>query len=91
MKLKWKVYIIKTQSGKLYTGITTCIDQRFEAHSTKRSGAKFFRFSIPKEIVFCEFYPNRSEASKRESIIKKMTRQEKLTLILLNESTYTKH
>ena len=80
MKATWTVYIIQSHSGKLYTGITTCLEERFKAHSSQSKGAKFFRFSPPEEVIFCESYPNRSEASKRESEIKKMTRLEKLKL-----------
>lgn len=74
------MYIIQTDSGKLYTGITTCLEQRFKAHASQSKGAKFFRFSPPEKLIFCETHPNRSEASKRESAIKKMTRLEKLKL-----------
>lgn len=77
--MKWEVYIIETDSGKLYTGITNNIERRFANHLNKR-GARFFHFSSPKEIVYRESQPNRSEASKREIAIKKMSRQEKLSL-----------
>lgn len=80
MKTGWTVYIIQTHSGKLYTGITTCLEKRFQAHSGQAKGAKFFRTSPPQKLMFSESHPNRSEASKRESEIKKMTRAEKLKL-----------
>jgi len=78
---KWEVYIILTKSGKLYTGITNDLDRRFEAHLKGQKGARFFHFSEPEKIVYRESHPNRSEASKRESAIKKMSRKEKLALI----------
>ena len=77
----WEVYMILTQSGKLYTGITNCLESRFSAHQGKKKGAKFFRLSAPEKIVFRESHPNRSEASKREAVLKKMSRKEKLLLI----------
>jgi putative endonuclease len=80
---QWVVYIIETQSGKLYTGITNQLEQRFNAHQTKQKGARFFYFSEPSKIVYTEPHPNRSEASKRESTIKKMARSDKLLLIKL--------
>lgn len=80
MKTKWNVYIIQTHTGKLYTGITNCLEQRMKAHASQCRGAKFFRFSPPQKMIFSEIHPNRSEASKRESAIKKMTRLEKLKL-----------
>ena len=76
----WQVYIIKTNTGKLYTGITLDISRRFSEHK-KNKGAKYFRLESPKEIVFLEVYKNRSEASKRELEIKRFNRSEKLKLI----------
>jgi putative endonuclease len=78
---QWEVYIIEAESGLLYTGITNDLDQRFESHLKGSNGAKFFRFSNPKRIVFRESHPNRSEATKREIEIKRMTKIQKLTLI----------
>ena len=83
---QWTVYIIEAHSGKLYTGITTDLERRLEEHSTKRKGARFFHFSSPEKILFIESHPNRSEASKRESAIKKMSRKDKLELIHLKNS-----
>lgn len=83
-KVVWEVYIIETASGKLYTGITTNLDRRFAAHLNGKKGARFFRFSKPRSILFREKHPNRSKATKREIAIKKMTRQEKLKLISQN-------
>jgi len=79
--MDWIVYIIKASSGKLYTGITKDLNRRFEEHRTSPLGAQFFHFSTPESIVFCESHPNRSEATKREIEIKKMTRKQKLNLI----------
>ena len=78
---KWEVYIIQTKSGKLYTGITRDFKRRFVAHQQQKNGARFFNFSTPDKVLFREPHPNRSEATKREIAIKKMTREEKLALI----------
>lgn len=78
--MSWEVYIIKTESGKLYTGITNNLEKRFSSHQ-KKSGAKFFRISSPEKIVFREKFENRSLATKREIEIKKLSRKEKLLLI----------
>ena len=77
----WYLYIIQADSGKLYTGITNDLERRLQEHEKGRKGARFFRFSAPKKLLYTESYPNRSEASKREAAIKKMTRAEKLALI----------
>jgi putative endonuclease len=76
----WVVYIIQTESGKLYTGITNNMEARLAAHKNKK-GARFFHFSTPLKVIYQEQHPNRSEATKRELAIKKMSRQEKLLLI----------
>jgi putative endonuclease len=78
---EWKVYIIKTESGKLYTGITKDIERRFTEHSGTRKGARFFGFSQPEEVVFREENHTRSSATKREIEIKKMTRKQKEGLV----------
>lgn len=78
---KWEVYIIKAESGKLYTGITNNLRRRFKEHQNKKKGARFFYFSSPEKIVFRKTCINRSEASKEESAIKKMSRSKKLALI----------
>ncbi len=80
-KICWVVYIIETESGKLYTGITTDLNRRFQEHSEKKRGAKFFSVSAPKRILFRENHSSRSEASIREAEIKRMKRSQKLELI----------
>lgn len=77
----WFLYIIRSEKGKLYTGITTDLERRFEEHSTGKGGAKFFRSDSPLKIEYTENFENRSEASKREAEIKKMTRVQKEKLI----------
>lgn len=76
---KWQVYIIRTVSGKLYTGITTDINRRLKEHENKK-GAKYFRLEKPENIVFLEHHQNRSEATKREIQIKKLNKKEKEAL-----------
>lgn len=87
---EWKVYIIKAQSGMLYTGITKDLKKRFESHSKQKKGARFFNFSSPEKIVFYEEYTNRSQASKREAEIKKMSRAHKLHLIATSQNLLNK-
>lgn len=86
MKKTWFLYIISTEKGKLYTGITVDLERRFYEHLFGIKGAKFFRSDEPQEIVHTEVFINRSEASKREYQIKKMSRKNKIKLINSNES-----
>ena len=77
---KWFVYLIESDAG-LYCGITTDVERRFQQHLTGK-GAKFFRRSLPKRVVYTESQVDRSSASKREYQIKQLKRDEKLKLIL---------
>lgn len=80
---EWFVYIIQSEMGHFYTGITTNVERRFKEHadSTKK-GAKYFRGKVPVEVVFQKTFKDRSSASKFECLVKKMTRANKLKLIL---------
>ncbi len=78
---EWEVYIIQDSSGRLYTGITNDLERRFVEHKRGKKGAKFFRLSSPEKILFREKHMSRSEASKREAAIKKMSRANKIALI----------
>ena len=81
MKKDWFVYIIETEKGLLYTGITTDIRRRFEEHSKKKGGAKFFNIDAPRKFLYLKSVESRSQATKIEISIKKLSRFEKLELI----------
>ena len=73
--------MVETQSGKLYTGISTDTERRFQEHASRKKGAKFFSTSAPVKIVYREKQVDRAAACQRESEIKKMSRKMKLNLI----------
>ncbi len=77
----WIVYIIQAESGKLYTGITIDLERRLAEHKSSVRGAKFFRTSSPRRVVFREVCRGRGGAQRREREIKGMSRVEKLELI----------
>jgi len=77
----WHVYMIATQAGTLYTGITTDLARRLQEHRSGSRGARYFKMSAATRIVYCEQQPSRSDALRREAAIKRMTRSEKLALI----------
>ena len=86
-KKSWFLYIIKTEKGRLYTGITTDLARRFNEHLGDISkGAKFFRSDKPEKIVYSEPHENRSSASIREAEIKRLSRKQKEDLILESNS-----
>ena len=78
--MPWFLYVVKCFDTSLYTGITTDIPRRLKEHNTKK-GAFYTKNKLPVELVYQEPMRNRSEALKREHLIKKLTRKQKLELI----------
>ncbi len=76
----WYLYILRCKDGSLYTGITTDVEKRLEAHRAGK-GAKYTRGRGPLELVYKEECGDHSDSLKRELEIKAMTREEKLKLI----------
>lgn len=76
----WYVYILRCGDGSLYTGITTDVQSRLEAHRSGK-GAKYTRGRAPLELVYREECGDHSQALKRELAIKSLTREEKKKLI----------
>ena len=77
----WWVYIVECSDKSLYTGITTDINRRIKEHNTSNTGAKYTRSKRPVFLVYKESCETRSIASKREYVIKKLTKKEKLLLV----------
>jgi putative endonuclease len=78
--MSWQVYMILCSDNTLYTGISKDVDRRILQHARQR-GAKYFRARRPRRIVYLEGGHDRSTASRREAVIKKMVRSEKERLI----------
>ena len=70
----WVVYILECSDKTLYTGITNNLDKRLAQHNTGTEGAKYTRARRPVKCVYNEKQSNRSEATKRELAIKKLSR-----------------
>lgn len=82
----WYVYIVATECENFYTGIAKDVARRFEEHlavanGTGNLGAKYFRARKPKKVVYVNEVASRSEASKAEYAIKKLSKKQKLALI----------
>jgi putative endonuclease len=83
----WTIYILECGDKTLYCGITNNIENRLKQHNGEiKGGAKYTRSRQPLELVYKESAISRSEALKREIVIKKMTRKAKTALINLNKS-----
>jgi len=76
----WCVYILELANGNYYTGITNDLEKRLITHAAGK-GSKCVKANLPFNLIYSEPAENRSEASKREVQIKKLTRREKEKLI----------
>jgi hypothetical protein len=64
----------------LYTGCTDDLSRRLTAHQSGK-GAKYTRSRLPVTLAYQETAADKSAALRREIAIKRLTRQEKLSLI----------
>ena len=82
----WRIYMVLCADGTLYTGITTDLERRLAQHNgIQKGGARYTRCRRPVELVWAERCDDRSGASRREYQVKRLSRQEKLTLISLSK------
>jgi len=76
----WQLYILRTASGMLYTGITNDVARRLHQHQQGK-GAKALRGKGPLALLFhCEA-GDRSSASKLEYQVKQLKKQDKIRLV----------
>ncbi len=81
-KQNWSVYILKCADDTLYTGIALDVDKRLQEHNTDdKLAAKYTRVRRPVKLVYQEEYSTRSEATRREMAIKRLSRHAKLELV----------
>lgn len=80
MEQLWYLYILRCGDDTLYTGITTDVDKRLEAHR-RGKGAKYTRGRGPLELQYREVCGSHGAALKRELEVKSLTREEKRKLI----------
>ena len=79
---QWFIYMIEYSDGRLYTGITTDIERRFDEHQNNHiKGAKSLRGKGPLRLVFQQSMANRSQASIADSAIKKLPKSAKNALV----------
>ena len=76
----WHVYLIRTRSGALYTGIATDVERRLRQHG-KGQGSKYLRARAPLELVYQARLGSRALALRAESRIKKLTRSGKEAIV----------
>ena len=74
------IYILLCSDDTLYTGWTNDLEGRISCHNAGK-GAKYTRTRLPVRLVYYEEFTEKSQALKRESEIKKLSKKKKLKLI----------
>jgi putative endonuclease len=78
--MPWFLYLIECSDGSIYTGIATDVDARFEKHSSGK-GARYTRSRKPLAVLASFELAGRSEASRAEYWVKRLSAMEKRALI----------
>ena len=77
----WSVYMLRCADGSLYTGIAKDVSRRIAQHNSGR-GAKYTKPRRPVALAHREDGYAHGDALRREYAIKKLSRREKLALVL---------
>lgn len=86
----WFLYLVRTRSGNIYTGISTDPERRLRQHNGDLSGgAKSLRGQRPIQLLYQQPYPCRSSASKAEYQFKQLSKREKE--LLIRQKTHGDH
>lgn len=73
------MYLLRCGDGTLYCGIALDVEARLAQHRDG-SGAKYTRGRGPLDLVHREICATKAEALRRERVIKRMSRGEKIRL-----------
>jgi ribosome-associated protein len=74
--MAWFAYLIECQDGSIYTGIAVDVGARYAAHESGK-GARYTRSHPPKRLLAAVACADRSEASREEYRIKRLSHSEK--------------
>jgi putative endonuclease len=84
--MSFYVYMLLCCDGSYYTGYTKDLVERMKQHE-KGKGARYTKSHKPERLAYVELFDSRSKAIKRERQIKKLSRQQKLELIISQNKT----
>ncbi|MFZ5919297.1 MAG: GIY-YIG nuclease family protein [Chloroflexota bacterium] len=73
-------YLLQCADDSYYTGWTTDLAARLQAHNRGR-GARYTRGRRPVRLVYWEAQPDRSAAQRREMTLRQLSRAEKSALV----------
>ena len=75
------VYILRCADNTLYTGSTGDLENRINMHN-EGIASKYTRSRLPVALKYYEKHNTKSDALRRECEIKKLSRTEKIKLIV---------
>lgn len=77
----WFVYMVRTASGALYTGISTDVERRLQEHRGGPRGARALRGRGPLSLAFVQPAESRQQAQQLEYRVKQLTKRRKEELV----------
>lgn len=75
------VYILECADTTLYVGSTNDLEKRLKQHNGAKSGAHYTKIRRPVFLKYNERVRTLAKARAREAALKRLTREEKLSLI----------
>lgn len=78
---RWTVYLLRCGDGSLYAGATNDLARRVLAHA-RGAGGRYTRSRLPVALVWSEPARDRGAALRREAALKRLSRREKLALLV---------
>ncbi|MCK4834731.1 MAG: GIY-YIG nuclease family protein [Gammaproteobacteria bacterium] len=79
---QWFVYVLRCADNSLYTGVALDVHKRLDEHNgITKNGAKYTHARRPVELVYQEAADSRSDACKREYVIRNLRKSQKENLI----------
>jgi len=78
------VYILECADTSLYIGSTVNLEKRVHQHNHTSSGAHYTKIRRPVVLKYTEVCTSFAQARAREAELKRLTREEKITLIHRN-------
>jgi len=79
---QWSVYVLRCADNSLYTGVALDVHKRLDEHNgITKNGAKYTHARRPVKLVYQEPADSRSDACKREYVIRNLNKSQKEKLI----------
>ena len=78
--MPWFLYLLECADGSIYTGIATDVTARFDKHLSGK-GARYTRARKPLAVLASFELAGRSEASRAEYWVKRLSAMEKRALV----------